>query len=228
MLSQSIFHCLGVQVREWLVEEEDGWLADDRSIHRDPLSLAPRKGPRFAVKEGMDPQHLCGNRDSLVDLGFGQLAKLEAEGHVIVDRHVGIERVVLKDHGDISVLGGKVVDHPVADVNGSLSDLFQPSHHTECGGFATARGADQHQELAIGDLQGKIPDRDDVVKPFCQVLEEHLCHGFPLPACRKVIRSHAFLTIRNPVCRRQGQPIEGIALLACRMHFGHKYSLQRV
>ena len=40
----------------------------------------------------------------------GDAAQLQAEGHVVVDAHVRVERVVLEDHRDVAVLRRDVVD----------------------------------------------------------------------------------------------------------------------
>ena len=64
----------------------------------------------------LDVEDFGGLLDLAVNLVLGDLAELEAEGHVLVDGHVGVEGVVLEDHGDVPVLGGQVVDQLVADV----------------------------------------------------------------------------------------------------------------
>ena len=59
---------------------------------------------------------LAASSDAPVDLLLGNLAQLEAEGQVVVDRHVRVERVALEDHGHVAVLGGDLVDHALADL----------------------------------------------------------------------------------------------------------------
>jgi hypothetical protein len=41
---------LRVEIREWLVHEEDAWYADDRPAHRDTLSLSARQLGGFAFE----------------------------------------------------------------------------------------------------------------------------------------------------------------------------------
>ena len=46
-----------------------------------------------------DVQHFRRPAHPAVDLLLGQLAQLQGEGHVLVHRHVGIQRVALEHHG---------------------------------------------------------------------------------------------------------------------------------
>ena len=48
---------------------------------------------------------------------FGHLLVAQAEGQVVVDAHVLVERVVLEHHGDVAVARRQVVDHPLADAD---------------------------------------------------------------------------------------------------------------
>ena len=104
----------------------------------------------------LDVQHAGGFTHALVDLVLRGLAQLQAERHVLVNGHVGIQRVVLEHHGDVAVLGGNVVHQAVADVQLALADLFQAGDHAQGGGFAAAGGADQNDEFLIGDLQVEV------------------------------------------------------------------------
>ena len=80
--------------------------------------------------------------DPAVYLVLGHLGLHETKGDIFVHSHVGIQRVVLKYHGDIPVLGGHVVDHPVADVQLAAADVLQAGDHAQGGGLAAAGGTD--------------------------------------------------------------------------------------
>ena len=69
-----------------------------------------------------------------------------------------VERVVLEDHRDVAVLGGQVGDVAVADPDVAAVDLFEPGEHPQGGGLAAAGGADQHEELAVTDLDVELVD----------------------------------------------------------------------
>ena len=51
--------------------------------------------------------------------GLGVAAIAQAVGHVVVDAHVRIERVVLEHHGDVAVGRLHVVDVLAADADGA-------------------------------------------------------------------------------------------------------------
>jgi hypothetical protein len=68
---------------------------------------------------------------------------------------VRIERVVLEHHRDVALLGRQVVDDAVLDPDLAAGDALEPRHHPQKRRLSAARRADQHDELAIGDV-----DRD--------------------------------------------------------------------
>ena len=90
---------------------------------------------------------------------------------------MGIKGIVLKDHGDVPVLGLHIVHPLVADQEVPLADLLQPGDHTQRGGLATAGRAHQNDELLVRDLQIEIVDRRHlVVVNLLHVFQGHSCH----------------------------------------------------
>ena len=123
-------------------------------------------------------QSLGGLVDPLVDLVLGDLLLDEAEGDVLVDGHMGVEGVVLEDHGDVPVLGGHVVDHPVADEELAVADVLQAGDHPQGGGLAAAGGAYQDDKLLVLDLQVQVRYNSDAAGVgFSDVLKGDACHG---------------------------------------------------
>ena len=102
------------------------------------------------------------------------MTQLQSEGHVLVNGHVGVQSVVLENHGDIAVLGGNVVDQTVADVQFAFGDLFQTGDHAERRGLAAAGRADENDEFLILDVQAELLHCHDTLVGNLQV---HLLLG---------------------------------------------------
>jgi hypothetical protein len=79
-----------VERGEWLVEEEDAWVARKRPGQCDPLALSARELSGLDVGKRLDPE--TGK----------QLAALfpAAVGDVVRDGHVGEKGVILEDEPD--------------------------------------------------------------------------------------------------------------------------------
>ena len=97
-----------------------------------------------------------------IDLGLRHLPQLQPEGQVVVDAHVRVEGVALEDHRDVAILGGHVVDDLVADRELPVADRLKSGDAAQRGRLAAAGGADQDQELAVGNLKVEVVDRDHV------------------------------------------------------------------
>ena len=180
---------LGIQVGEGLVEEEDLGLAHDGPAYGDPLALPAGKGFGLAVQELLDVQDFRRVLDPLVDLGLGKLPQGETESHVLINGHVGVKGVVLEDHGNVPVFGGKVVDHLVVDEDIPGGDVLEAGHHAQGGRLAATAGADQDHELFVRDLQVEIPHRLDLAEMLVQLLHQHLGHILT-PLVRRSCRRH--------------------------------------
>ena len=172
---------LGVEVRQRLVHQERLRLAHDRPAHRHPLALAARQltgSPIEVLGELEDPGRLL---DALVDLGLGHLLQLEREGDVVAHREVRVQRVRLEHHRDVAVLGLEVVDDLVADAQLTRRDRLQPGDHPQRGRLATARRADEHEELAVGHVERELVHGvEPVLVHLVDLLERDAAHCGPL------------------------------------------------
>ena len=106
---------LRVEVRQRFVHQERCRLTDDGTTHRHTLALAARQLPGLAIEIGRQLQRLGCLAHPLVDLVLGHLGELEREPDVVVHRHVRVQRVVLEDHRDVTVLRLHVVHDSITD-----------------------------------------------------------------------------------------------------------------
>ena len=124
-----------------------------------------------------DPEDLGGLLDLLFHLVLRHLPKLQRELQILSDGHVRIQGIVLKDHGDIPVLGGHVVDQLVVDVELAPGDVLQSGDHPQRGRLAAARRTDKDNELSVADLQVEIVYGNDALFGDLQI-EGLLLDGF--------------------------------------------------
>src|SRR5699024_2234830 len=107
----------------------------------------------FAVEVFDQVEDLRGLFDPLADLSLVDPGDLQGESHVVGDRHVRVERVVLEDHRDVAVLGLDVGDVTVADVDPTGVDVLEACEHTKSRRLPAARGADEDEEFPVLDLE---------------------------------------------------------------------------
>ena len=142
---------LGVEVGQRLVEQEHLRVAHDGAAHGDALALAARQLPGIALEQRGQRQDFRSALDAGRDFIRACAAQLERKAHIVGDRHVRIERVVLEHHGNVALFGLDIVDHAVADRNRARGDVFEAGEHPQQGRLAATGGADEHDELAILD-----------------------------------------------------------------------------
>ena len=168
---------LGVEVRERLVHQEDLRLANDRAAHGDTLALAAGELLRPALEVRRQVEHLRGPGDALVDDLLVRLAQAQAEGDVLGDAQVRIERVVLEDHRDVALLRRHVVDDPAADRDRAAGDVLEPGDHAQRRRLAAAGRADEHEELAVVGFERQLEDGlDAVVVDLVDFFERNVSH----------------------------------------------------
>ena len=174
-LSSHLHTQLSVEVGQRFVHQEHLWFTHNGTANSNTLTLTTGKRLRLAVEQILDTQHLRGFLYTLVNLMLGEFAQLQAERHVVVHVHVGIESVVLEHHGDVPIFWRNVVYHGITDGNGTFTDFLQAGYHPQGGGFSTSRRADQDDKLLILDVQTDVVHGNHVAKALCNIFQQYLC-----------------------------------------------------
>ena len=147
---------LGVQVGQRLVHQKDSGIADDSASHGYTLLLSAGQLRRLPIQHLGQTQDLCG----LIYLGLDDFLLLMTDMQTVADvfsyRHMGIQGVVLKDHGDVPVAGLHLIHALAVDIQLSLADIFQSCYHAQGCGFSAAGGTYKNNKFIVLYLQVKI------------------------------------------------------------------------
>ena len=91
---------------------------------------------------------------------------------------MGIESIVLENHGDIAVTGLKVIDHNAVDLDGTVGNILKAGDHAQGGGFTAAGGADENDKLLVSDLKVEILNGYDIfIVDFLNIRKLQTCHN---------------------------------------------------
>ena len=120
---------LGVQVCDRLVEQEHLWLTHDGAADSDTLFLPATEFLRAPVQKMVDFQKLGRLLYPFGDFLRADFGEFERVGDIVKHGLVRIKRIVLKHHGDISILRGEVVDHIAAEAYCACRYMFKTRDH---------------------------------------------------------------------------------------------------
>ena len=159
----------GVEVGERLIHQKGGRVAHKGAAKGSALALAARQLAGFALQKGGDLERLgcladlvhqslvagAGNEraDDRQALGAGEVAQPERCGHVLGDGQVRVERVGLKDHGEVAIRRTDAGHVLTADDDAPGIGAFEPCKDAQERGFAAAGRANEGDELALGNGQ---------------------------------------------------------------------------
>ncbi len=88
----------------------------------------------------------------------GGAGLLEAEGHVVADGEVRVERVGLEDHGDLALARAATrLTPPAVDQDVAGGGVLEAGDDAQKRGLAAAGGADEDAELAVARPRGRRP-----------------------------------------------------------------------
>jgi hypothetical protein len=192
---------LGIEVGERLVHQEHQGIAHHRPPEGDPLPLSARELARTPLRQAVDLQQRGDPPDVRVDgrahrTHAGQQAPeigealQEAEprhdqrhGDVLGHAHVGVERVVLEDHGDPALAGAQAIDAASSDRHPAAGLALQARDEAKNGGFPATRGPDERRKHAGANGQVDAVDRRRVAVSFGHTseFERRPCHRSAIP-----------------------------------------------
>ncbi len=162
---------LDVQGPERLVEQERGRAVDKGSRECDALLLAARELPGPAPLQAFELDDLEHQGDSFTMLGARHALDLETEGHVVVDRHVREQRVLLEDHVHGAAICAYVGHVLALQQDPTLVRMFEPCDHSKRCRLATSTRAEQREELALFDRHRELRHGGGVSEVLAHALE---------------------------------------------------------
>ena len=130
---------------------------------------------------------------------LGLARQLQAEGHVVGDRHVRIERVALEHHGDAALGRRQVVDHAGRRCMMSPEvGVSRPAIMRSSVDLPQPEGPTQHDELAVGDVEVDALEHVGLCRRTCGPVDLELGHDgspyltapevMPRISCREKMR----------------------------------------
>ncbi|MCY1294112.1 hypothetical protein D9M70_433940 [compost metagenome] len=147
---------LGVERRKRLVEQQHLRLDRNGAGKRHALLLAAGELVGEAVRQVLEldqPEHLL---HPCVDLRLVSACDLEAEGNVVMHVHVRKQRIGLKHHADVALVGFQrplvlAVDHDRAG-----GGCLEAGDHAQDGRLAAAGRTQEGDEFALLDVHVEI------------------------------------------------------------------------
>ena len=91
-------------------------------------------------------------------LGLWHARGAQRKGDVVEGREVRVQRIELEHERGVALLRRQLVDAPPADADLARVDALQPGERAQGGRLAAARRAEQHDELAVLDVQVELAD----------------------------------------------------------------------
>jgi hypothetical protein len=168
---------LGVERAERFVHQEALGVAHDRAAERHALPVAARKPAHRPVEQMLEPEdardlvHLLAHAGARHALAHQRIA--DVAPHV----HVRVEREHLEDEGDVALARGLAADLLAVDPDLARGRQFEPGDHPQRRRLAAARGAEEHEELPVGDGEGRALHGGEGAEFLAEVADGDLGHA---------------------------------------------------
>src|ERR1039458_9506235 len=167
-----------------LIERPQGFLEqqqlrplDQRTGERHPLLLAAGQLVRFALAEAAELHQTEHGGDALGDFGPRYPVLFQAEGDVLLDGHVGKQRIGLKHHVHRPLVrrhAGHVlaVDQYPAGTRG-----LESAEHAQQRGLTAAGCSQETKDLAFINLEAHLVDRFEITERLGDAFDLHIGAG---------------------------------------------------
>ncbi len=144
---------IAVERAERLVQQQDIRVDDDGACHGDALALAAAQLRGIARLEAGQLEQVDGLGHALAPLRLRDAPCLQPVGDIVRHRHVGKQRVVLKDHCDVPLVGRNVVDDLSTQDDVAEIGLLEPRDQVEQRGLAAAARTKQGDDFALAQAE---------------------------------------------------------------------------
>ena len=115
----------GVEIGQWLVEQEHLGRAHNRPPDRNPLALAARQLCRPALQVGPEVEDCRGALDLVANHRLVDVRQPQRKRHVIGYRHVRIQRIRLEHHRQVALGRRQIGDVAPVEHQAAAIDRFQ-------------------------------------------------------------------------------------------------------
>jgi len=158
-----------------------------------------------AVRDVPEPAGVDDAIDRRSHLAAAEPVNLAGEAQVRDDRHVAVERRVLRQVPDAATdLGGLLEDVEAAHAHGAGRGRKETGDHAQRGGLARAVRPEEAEDLSRSGRERDVLDRREVAVPFAQVRD--FDHGRELDAATWPGIRARFLTPRVLMSRFGAMP----------------------
>ena len=151
-------------------------------IYDDALHFASGEPVGLAIEQVVDAQGLGDALDALGDFGGLDATdlRLQRELQILPHRVTRIERILLENEGDVALRRRRGADVAAADSHTTGILPLQPGDQAQGRGLAGTRRAQQHDQLAVPDVERETGDRLDLAESLGHGGEADLSHGLHL------------------------------------------------
>jgi len=189
-----------VQIAQRFIHQQDIRLDDQSTRQGDPLLLAAGQLLRHPIGIFINVHQLHEFVGLLLDRCLVHLPVLQAEGHIVPDRQMRENRIVLKHHADVPFRRINVVHLFVIEVDAPALDAVEAGDHPQQCCLPASRWTKEGEELTLLDIQRQVRDHGGVTISLDDFINFDVYTHIPSPL-NSLIRLFCQISCRQTCCR---------------------------